>query len=57
MIAVATWNTEWREPGSRDGSAIRDRLRQHSPDIVCLTEGHVGLLDEWDGKVASVKVV
>ncbi|MFM5953416.1 MAG: endonuclease/exonuclease/phosphatase family protein [Novosphingobium sp.] len=53
MIAVATWNTEWREPGSRDGRVIRDRLQQHSPDIVCLTEAHVGLLDEWGGFVAE----
>ena len=48
-LRVATWNTEWRKPSSRDASIIRERLRAFDPDIVCLTETHVDFLIEWGG--------
>ena len=52
-LAIATWNTEWREPGSRDGNLIRYRLKALAPDIICLTEAHVGLLHDWGGYIAE----
>ena len=48
-MRIATWNTEWRKPSSRDASIIRERLRAFDPDIVCLTETHVDFLYEWGG--------
>lgn len=53
MITVVTWNTEWREPRSRDGILIRDRLNAVNPDIVCLTEAHVDFLADWGGFIAE----
>lgn len=49
QIVAATWNTEWREPGSRDGELICARLNDYAPEIVCLTEVNRGLLDDWGG--------
>lgn len=48
-LKVATWNTEWRKPASRDAAIVRERLAAFDPDIVCLTETHIGFLDEWGG--------
>lgn len=52
-LTVATWNTEWRERNSRDGNLICDRLKGTAPEIICLTEAHIGLLDDWAGFIAE----
>lgn len=44
VFSVATWNTEWRVPGSADADLLVERLRAVSPDIICLTEAYVDLL-------------
>ena len=49
-LTVATWNTEWRQPGSADADLIVARLAEQRPDIVCLTEACAGLLD-GDGHI------
>jgi hypothetical protein len=48
-LRIATWNTDWRRPESRDGEEILLRLQLLDPDIVCLTETHSDMLDGWPG--------
>lgn len=48
-VTVATWNTEWRSPQSRDGKIIKDRLQATEPEVLCLTEADRRLLDDWGG--------
>jgi hypothetical protein len=48
-LRIATWNTDWRRPESRDGKDILLRLRDLDPDIICLTETHSDMLDGWPG--------
>lgn len=43
-MRVATWNVEWAAPTSRRTDEILRRIERHSPEVVCLTETHVGLL-------------
>ncbi|API59332.1 hypothetical protein BSL82_08425 [Tardibacter chloracetimidivorans] len=38
VLTIATWNTQWRMPGSKDAELIVARLKATSPDIICLTE-------------------
>jgi endonuclease/exonuclease/phosphatase family metal-dependent hydrolase len=44
-LKIATWNVEWNKPHSLVGNELRTRLFNHSPDIVCLTEGPLGFLE------------
>lgn len=44
-LTIATWNYEWRLPGSADALLIRERLDQIQADIVCLTEASAALLE------------
>lgn len=44
-LTVATWNCEWRLPGSADAKLIREGLDVHAPDTICLTEAYAGLLE------------
>ena len=41
---LVNWNVEWATPQSRRSPEILNRIEQHKPDIICLTETHVGLL-------------
>lgn len=43
-ITVMLWNVLWRRPDSSAGTAIRDIISAHDPDLVCLTESHHDLL-------------
>lgn len=52
-LRIATWNTEWREVGSRDAKGIRERLAAFAPDIVCLTECYSEFLNGWGGHIAE----
>ena len=49
-MTVVNWNVEWATPRSwsrRD--EILGRIDRESPDIVCLTEADIRLLEEWPG--------
>ena len=43
-VSLVNWNVEWATPGSQRTPEIRRRISQHTPDIVCLTDTHTGLL-------------
>lgn len=43
-LTVATWNAEWRAPGSADAALIRERLDAVGADIICLTEAYGGIM-------------
>ena len=43
-MRLVNWNVEWATPRSQRTPEIRRRIGQHTPDIVCLTETHTGLL-------------
>lgn len=44
-ITVATFNCEWRKPGSADAALIRERVLVSGARVVCLTETHHNFLD------------
>ena len=50
-LRVATWNVEWATPRSRRTPEILSRIRDRTPEIVCLTETHDKLLAR-DGHAA-----
>ena len=43
-IKLVNWNVEWATPRSKRYAEILNRIDRHSPEIVCLTETHSGLL-------------
>ena len=43
-LSLVNWNVEWATPRSGRAPEILDRIGQHEPDIVCLSEAHKGLL-------------
>ena len=43
-MKLVNWNVNWATPRSKRSPEILDRVNLHSPEIVCLTETHVGLL-------------
>ncbi len=49
-LRVVNWNVEWATPKSRRTPEVLRRMDQHAPEVVCLTESHVGLLPQ-DGHV------
>ena len=49
-VSLVNWNVEWATPGSKRTPEIRRRIGQHTPDIICLTEAHTGLMSP-DGHV------
>lgn len=52
-MRVATWNVEWAAPTSRRSGETLRRIEQHSPEVLCLTETHVGLLARGGHTVCS----
>ena len=49
-LRAITWNVQWATPRSPRTPEILRRIDRHAPEVVCLTETHVGLLAE-DGYV------
>ena len=49
-LRVITWNVEWATPSLPQTSEILRRIDRHAPEVVCLTETHVGLLPQ-DGHI------
>lgn len=43
-IKIVNWNVNWATLRSKRSSEILDRIKQRSPEVVCLTETHAGLL-------------
>ena len=43
-LNLVNWNVEWATPASHRSTEILNRIDSHTPEIVCLTETHVGLL-------------
>ena len=43
-LKLVNWNVEWATPASHRSTEILNRIDGHTPEIVCLTETHVGLL-------------
>jgi exonuclease III len=41
---ILNWNVEWRLSSRPAGKELHDRIAQHSPDVVCLTETHTDFL-------------
>ena len=52
-LRVANWNVEWTTPRSRRTVEILSRISRHSPEVVCLTETHVGLLSQPGQTICS----
>lgn len=48
-MKVVNWNVQWATPKSGRSPEILSRIRSQSPDVICLTEAHVGLLDGLTG--------
>ena len=44
-MKLVNWNVEWATPGGRRSPEILERIRQHDPEVICLTETDVPLLD------------
>ena len=42
---LVNWNVEWAMPCSRKGKEILRRVREHDPEVACLTEAPVDLMD------------
>ena len=43
-LSVVNWNVQWATPRSERSPEILQRIAQHSPAIICLTEADAGLL-------------
>ena len=52
-LRVITWNVEWATPNSPRTSEILRRIGRHAPEVVCLTETHVGLLPQDGHTICS----
>ena len=52
-MKIVNWNVRWASPRSKHSAAILNRINQHSPEVVCLTETHRGLLR--DGHAISAR--
>ena len=48
-MKLVNWNVEWATPRSKWYVEILNRITRHSPEIVCLTETHPGLLQGGHG--------
>ena len=46
-MKLVNWNAEWATPKSRRSPEILVRVRQHDPEIICLTETHIELLGDY----------
>ena len=43
-MKIVHWNVRWATPRSEHSAEILSRIAQHTPELVCLTETHSGLL-------------
>ena len=52
-MSLVNWNVQWATPRSKRTPEIRKRIDGHSPDVVCLTETHTGLLSSGGHVICS----
>ena len=52
-MSLVNWNVQWATPRSKRTPEIRKRVDSHSPDVVCLTETHTGLLSPGGHVICS----
>jgi endonuclease/exonuclease/phosphatase family metal-dependent hydrolase len=52
-LKVVNWNVKWATPRSRRTAEIRKRIKEHAPDVICLTETDIGLLPDGGHVIAS----
>ena len=52
-MSMVNWNVQWATPRSKRTPEIRKRIDGHSPDVVCLTETHTGLLSPGGHVICS----
>ena len=50
---LLNWNVEWATPRSRRRPEILRRIREHAPEVVCLTETHTELLSPAGHTICS----
>ncbi|MFG1210932.1 endonuclease/exonuclease/phosphatase family protein [Xanthobacter flavus] len=51
-IKVILWNVQWQRAATAGGNAVRQLIAAHDPDLICLTEAGVDLVD-GAGRVIS----
>ena len=51
-MKLVNWNVEWATPRSPRRAEVLRRIKEHGPEVVCLTETHDELLDQ-DGYTIS----
>lgn len=51
-IRILLWNVQWQRARTDRGAAIRSIIAAHDPDLICLTESNLDLLDET-GRIVS----
>ena len=52
-LKLVNWNVEWATPRSRRRPEILSRIDKHAPEVICLTEAHVGLLSQDGHTICS----
>lgn len=45
-VRMLLWNIEFRRRRSPHGQLLRSIIDEHSPDLICITEGHTDFLDD-----------
>lgn len=53
QVAAVTWNIEWRRAGSPHGQIVRERISQHDPEVICLTEAPADFLADAGHTITS----
>lgn len=52
-LTICLWNTEWKRKEGISGRKIRELIIEASPDIVCITEGHLDDFNDLGWHVVS----
>ena len=52
-LRLVNWNVEWATPKSPRRDEILRRIRNHEPELVCLTEAHKDLLSQEGHTISS----
>ena len=52
MLKLVNWNLQWATPKSARTPEILSRIDRHDPQLICLTESHVGLVP-WGHAISS----
>ncbi len=46
QLSIVNWNIEWAKPNTKKGGIIKQKINEHTPDILCLTETYRDFLGE-----------